>query len=288
MLAQVEFTPWHWVVFILGMVVFLALDLGFFHRSAQVAKVREALIWTVVWFLLAVLFGAGLALWGGRRESVQFFTGYFIELSLSMDNVFVIALIFAFFHVPPAYQHRLLFWGILGALVMRLVMILLGVALINRFDWLLYVLGAFLIVTGAKMLLARSEQGQLETNIIVRVARKFLPVSTEFDGQKFFSRVHGETGFDAAVSGAGGGGGQRFDLRRRFHSGHLRRDARSVHRFYLERFCHFGSALALLRAGGGDGHVPVFEVRPVRRAGVHRRKDADRSARPAGAVVVSV
>jgi len=184
MLALVEITLWHWVGFIICVIVFLALDLGVFHRTAHVVRFCEAMLWTILWVTLALLFAGGLALWRTRREAVEFFTGYFIELSLSMDNVFVIALIFTYFRVPPEHQHRVLFWGILGALIMRGLMILAGVALITRFDWVLYLLGFVLLYTGLKMLLARGEKVEPEKRLVVRLARQFLPVTTDFEGQK--------------------------------------------------------------------------------------------------------
>ena len=141
MFAVVDIAWWHWVGFVACVVVFLALDLGVFHRRARVVKVREALGWTALWVGLAVLFGLALGAVRGQKESLQFYTGYLIEFSLSMDNVFVIALIFNCFSVPSALQHRVLFWGILGALVMRGLMIALGVALIALLHWMLYVLG---------------------------------------------------------------------------------------------------------------------------------------------------
>src|SRR5206468_6053745 len=131
---------------------FLALDLGVFHRHAHVVKFKEALAWSTIWFTLSMLFATLLAPLRGKTEAIQFVTGYIIELSLSMDNVFVMAMIFAYFRVPLEYQHRVLFWGILGALIMRGAMIGLGAALINRFDWVLYVLGAVLLCTGIKMI----------------------------------------------------------------------------------------------------------------------------------------
>src|SRR5260221_5057373 len=152
MLALVAITPWHWLAFIACVLVFLALDLGVFHRRAHTVKFREALLWTVVWFCLAMLFALGLKSLRGKAEALQFVTGYLIELSLSMDNVFVIALIFAYFGVPAAYQHRILFWGILGALLMRGVLIGGGVALIAWLHWVLYLLGGLLVLSGLKMM----------------------------------------------------------------------------------------------------------------------------------------
>src|SRR5437764_1307954 len=152
MLALIEITPWHWVGFIACVLLFLALDLGLFHRKAHVIKFKEALLWSTIWFCLAMAFALAMKPLRGEKEALQFLTGYLIELSLSMDNVFVIALIFAYFRIPPEYQHRVLFWGILGALIMRGLMIGAGVALILSFDWILYVFGLLLLFSGIKML----------------------------------------------------------------------------------------------------------------------------------------
>jgi len=185
MLALVEITPWHYVGFILCVLFFLALDLGVFHRHAHVVKFKEALGWTTVWFTVAMLFALGLRFARGPEESLEFLTGYLIELSLSMDNVFVIALIFAYFRVPQQYQHRVLFWGILGALIMRGVLIAVGAALIQQFQWMLYVFGVFLVFTGIKMLFADDDGVHPEKNPVIRLARKLFPVSAELNGQHF-------------------------------------------------------------------------------------------------------
>src|SRR5581483_575024 len=140
-----EITPAYWIGFILCVLFFLALDLGVFHRGARAVKFKEAAAWSAVWVALAMLFAVAINFWRTREEAIQFTTGYVIELSLSLDNILVMALIFAYFKVPAEQQHRLLFWGIIGALIMRGAMIAGGVALINRFDWILYVFGAFLV-----------------------------------------------------------------------------------------------------------------------------------------------
>ncbi len=186
-----QFTIWHWAGFIVVILFFLALDLGVFHRSARVVKFQEAFLWSLLWFGLAVIFAGGLVHWSGPDDGLEFFTGYLIELSLSMDNVFIIALIFGFFQVSQENQHRVLFWGILGALVMRGFMIGVGATLLQHFHWLLNAVGAFLIYTGAKMAMTKQENPQPEKNIIVRIARKFFPVTTAFDGQKFFTLLDG-------------------------------------------------------------------------------------------------
>lgn len=189
--AQVEITAWHWAGFILFVLVFLALDLGIFHRRQRVETFAKAVGWTIFWAALAVIFGGLLAWTRGKHEATQFFTGYFIEVSLSMDNMFMIALVFSFFRVAPEYQHRVLFWGVVGALLMRGLMIWAGVELITRFEWLLYCFGAFLVFSGLKMLVRRGTGGNPEKSLIVRVARKLLPISREFDRQHFTTLLDG-------------------------------------------------------------------------------------------------
>jgi len=190
MLALVEITSWHWVGFIASILVFLAIDLGVFHRHAHTIKFQEAFLWTVVWFSLAMLFALGLTPLRGRQEALQFVTGYLVELSLSMDNVFVIALIFAYFRVPHQYQHRVLYWGILGALIMRGVMIGVGLALVSLVDWVLYIFGAFLLYSGFKMLFVQSEVHP-ENNRVVQWARRIYPVTPDLHGQKFVTLWQG-------------------------------------------------------------------------------------------------
>jgi tellurite resistance protein TerC len=189
----VEITPWHWAGFIVCVLIFLALDLGLFHRHARVVKFKEAAAWSAVWFALAMAFAGAMAHWRGREEAIQFTTGYIIELSLSLDNILVIALIFAWFRIPVQFQHRLLFWGILGALIMRGAMIAAGVGLINQFNWVLYAFGAFLVFAGVKMLFSGQETLQPEKNLALRLTRKYFAVSPGLDGQKFFTRLDGRS-----------------------------------------------------------------------------------------------
>jgi tellurite resistance protein TerC len=195
MAAETGITPWHWLGFIVFVLLAMALDLGVFHRRARTVAFREAMAWTVAWFGLAMLFGFVIApLTDARWEhqhTLEFVTGYIIEYSLSLDNVFVIAVLFAYFHVAEELQHRVLFWGVLGALVMRGVFIGLGVALVQRFDWLLMVLGAFLVVSGFKLIFFRRREAQPEKSLTVRLAREILPVAPDFDGQNFFTRLDG-------------------------------------------------------------------------------------------------
>jgi tellurite resistance protein TerC len=190
MFAIIEITSWYWIGFVILILGFLALDLGVFHRRAHVVKFREALTWTSVWFCLAMIFAVWLRSVRGEKESLQFLTGYLIELSLSMDNVFVMALIFAYFKIPSQHQHRVLFWGIVGALLMRGFMIGVGVALINMFHWILYAFGALLILSGIKMLFVNTEVHP-ERSLVVRLVRQFYPVSPNLDGQKFTTHWNG-------------------------------------------------------------------------------------------------
>lgn len=196
MLAVIEITPWHWAGFVACVLFFLALDLGVFHKSAHVVKFKEAIGWTTAWVTLSFLFGLVIAPavvegWA-KQDTVEFITGYVIELSLSMDNVFVIALIFTYFRVPLQFQHRVLFWGIIGALIMRGVMIAIGAVAIQKFSWLLYPLGAFLIFSGLRMLFAGTGEVDPEKNPVLRLAKKCFPVTEDFHGQKFTLRASGK------------------------------------------------------------------------------------------------
>jgi tellurite resistance protein TerC len=183
-------TCWHWIAFVAGVLIFLALDLRVFHRQARVEGPRSALLWTVVWFGLAMLFALGLKSWHGPKEALEFVTGYLIEASLSIDNVFVIALIFAYFAIPAHLQHRVLFWGILGALIMRGAMIGAGLALVSRLGWVLHLFGAFLLYSGVKLLLVPSRV-RPEKNKIVQLARRFCAVAPSLDGEKFTTAWQG-------------------------------------------------------------------------------------------------
>jgi tellurite resistance protein TerC len=180
-----------WLGFSAFILAMLALDLGVLHRRSHTVSWREALAWTSAWATLAVLFGAGLWRWAGPGKAVEFFTGYLLELSLSADNVFVIALLFTYFAVPIRFQHKVLFWGVLGAVVMRLVMILLGTALVHQVAWILYAFGGLLIVAGLKMLVNRVEEVHPERNPLVRLFRSLMPVTPDFREDRFFVREAG-------------------------------------------------------------------------------------------------
>jgi tellurite resistance protein TerC len=211
---------WLWIGFIVFVLVMLALDLGVFNREAHVISTPEALRWTGLCVVLALaftvfvyfayehhLFGIGLHhsdVKSGWDGAVKFLAGYIVEQSLSLDNIFVIALIFSYFRIPRVYQHRVLFWGIIGALIMRGAMIILGTQLLEHFRWMIYVFGGLLIVTAVKMMSAGEEPPEPDRNILVRIARKFYPVARELEGEKFFTQVPvgdiAERGFPPTVS----------------------------------------------------------------------------------------
>ncbi len=186
-----EITWMHWTAFVLAVILFLALDLGVFHRKVHSVKFKEALLWTGIWFTMAMGFAWGLYALRGQEEALEFVTGYIVELSLSMDNVFVIALIFGYFRIPLAYQHRVLFWGILGALILRGIMIGAGAALVRQFEWTLMIFGAFLVFSGIKMLFSKEEGVEPEKNLVIRLARKLLPISPVLDKHHFITNVNG-------------------------------------------------------------------------------------------------
>jgi len=183
-----EHSIWAWVGFNLFVLLMLALDLGVFHRKARVVEAREAAIWSAVWIALALLFGWGVAHYLGREAGLEFVTGYLIEKALSVDNLFVFVLIFSYFGIPPEKQHRVLFWGIIGALVMRGVMIAAGAALIQSFNWIIYIFGGFLVISAYKM--AFHDEGEIhpERNPLLRLISRFLPVVHGDHGEKFFVR----------------------------------------------------------------------------------------------------
>ena len=203
---MISFTTAIWASFLLLIAIVVALDLGVFHRKVHVVTLPEALGWTAIWVSLALAFNVGVYYlyeinpsgWDmdteqltGAEAAVQFFTGYLVEKSLSIDNVFVIAMIFAHFQVPLAEQHRVLFWGILGAVVLRGLMIFGGIALLERFDWLVYVFGVLLIFSAVSMLVIRHDKLAPENNAIIRLVRKIYPTTPEFHGSHFFVRIDG-------------------------------------------------------------------------------------------------
>ncbi len=178
-----------WIAFSVVVLSMLALDLGVFHKKAHAVRPREAMIWSIVWVTLAGIFAAALWRLDGHQTAIEFTTGYIVELALSVDNLFVFLLLFSFFKVPEALQHRVLFWGIIGALVMRAIMIGAGAVLLERFHWIIYVFGAFLVFTGIKMLLQQDDEMEPERNPVLKLVRRVVPVTDHFEGDRFFTHA---------------------------------------------------------------------------------------------------
>lgn len=186
-----EVSIWFWVCFNLFILGMLALDLGVFHRSAHEVSFREAAVWTGVWVTLALTFAVGIYFYWGQEPALAFATGYLIEETLSVDNIFVMVLIFQYFGVPRKYQHRVLFWGIVGALIMRGLFIIVGTVLIKQFHWVIYVFGGLLVVTGTRMAFREDEAFDAESNKVLRLARRFLPMTRQYHGKEFWVREEG-------------------------------------------------------------------------------------------------
>ncbi len=181
---------WMWSAFAVVVTVMLALDLGVFHRRAHVVRPREALMWSTVWVSLAASFAGGLWMLDGHQTAIEFTAGYVVEQALSVDNLFVFLLLFSYFKVPEALQHRVLFWGIIGALVLRAIVISAGALLLARYHWIIYLFGAFLVFTGIKMLLQREDdEMEPERNPVLKLVRRFVPVTNHFEGDRFFTRA---------------------------------------------------------------------------------------------------
>ena len=182
---------WLWAGFGVFVVAMLALDLGVFHRKSHQVAVKESLLWTGLWVMLALLFNAGVWYWFGAERGLEFLTGYVIELSLSVDNLFVFLLIFAYFKVPAQYQHKVLFWGIIGALVLRLVFISAGIALIEQFHWVIYLFGGVLVISGIKLALDKDKEVHPEKNPLLRLFRSVVPVTSDYHAGRWVTRVNG-------------------------------------------------------------------------------------------------
>lgn len=187
-----EVTASFWIGFNVFVLLMLALDLGVFNRKAHVVSVKEALTWTGVWISLALVFNGLIYYWFGESKAIEFLTGYLIEKSLSIDNIFVFVLVFGYFQIPAIYQHKILFWGILGALVMRVIFIFAGVALIEKFHWSIYIFGAFLIYTGYKMFSEKDTKMDPEKNPVIKFFRRIMPVTNQLHGDKFFVKLDGK------------------------------------------------------------------------------------------------
>jgi tellurite resistance protein TerC len=180
-----------WIGFNVLVLVMLAVDMGIFHKKDHEISIKESIVWSIIWILVALAFNLGVYFWRGSEVALQFFTGYLIERSLSMDNIFVFLLIFEYFRVPTKYQYRVLIWGILGALIFRGLFIAMGTLLVAKFHWIIYLFGAFLVITGVKMAFGKEKQVAPERNPLLRIVRRFLPVSRDYKGKHFLVREEG-------------------------------------------------------------------------------------------------
>ena len=187
-----QVTIWFWVLFNVFILVMLALDLGVFHRRAHAISIREAAIWSSVWIGLSLTFNLGLYIFAGPEPALAYLTGYLIEKALSVDNIFVMVLIFSYFRVEPMYQHRVLFWGIIGALVMRGIFIVVGTYLLQHFHWVIYLFGALLVFTGTRMAFRDEEPFDAESNRLLRLVRKLVPVTAQYHGKHFLIKQGGK------------------------------------------------------------------------------------------------
>jgi TerC family integral membrane protein len=312
---------WIWIGFIGMILAFLALDLGVFNRHAHVVSTKEAIGWSTLWISLSLLFSAFVYFgyqnhWMGMGQAVdavdglvntgqtallKYLTGYVVELSLSVDNVFVIAMIFGYFAVPPIYQHRVLFWGIVGAQVLRGLMIGVGAALVAQFHWVLYLFGAFLVFTAIKMLVMKTDETDPNNNPVVKFARRFLPVTARFHGEHFLVRAGSAAATEAAQPGQaaerdevlekaiarypvpdppGPGPDHRGDhgcgVCRGLHPGDLLDHGRSLPCVHQQHLRHSRAALLLLRPGQHAQRLPLPEGGPCRGAAGCRLQDAGR------------
>ena len=258
MLSVVSLGSWPlWLGFLGFVGAMLALDLGVFHRKAHAVSLREAAAWSGVWIALAALFALGVFHFYGAQPGLEFTTGYLIEKALSVDNIFVIVIVFGAFGVPAHQQHRVLFWGILGALAMRAVFIVAGTALIARFHWTVYVFGVFLVVTGARMLLSPGRAGAPGEQRARPPGPEGAPGRARSGHRALLHPGRRKTDGDPAVPGAAGGGVHRPHLRRRFHPGSAGRQPGPVHRLHLQHLCHPGAKVPLLPPGWRGAEVPL-------------------------------
>ena len=181
-----------WIIFGVVVILLLILDLGVFHKKSHVISVREAIIWTAVWISLSLSFGAGIYVFEGKEEGLKFLTGYLLEQSLSVDNIFVFYLLFSFYRLAPQYQHKVLYWGVLGAIVFRGLFIVAGIAVIEKFHWVIYILSVFLAYAGLNMLATRNEEVNPEKSWFIRFIKKIIPVSGRYYEDRFFVKINGK------------------------------------------------------------------------------------------------
>ncbi len=266
---------WLWVGFNLFVLAMLALDLGVFHRQAHEVKIKEALGWSALWIGLSLVFNLIVWRWRGSEVAMEFLSAYLLEKALSVDNIFVFIIIFSYFKVPAILQHKVLFWGIISALVMRAACIAAGITLLKQFHWLIYVFGAFLILTGIKMALSKGKEIDPGKNPILSLLRRLLPVTDGYEGDEIFRTSRCAIMGDAIICHPDFHRADRSGVRCRFDSRRAFDYTRPVHRLHLERFCDFRFARAVFCAGRCDWLVPLFALRAFRRAGFRGYQDVD-------------
>ena len=265
--------PWIWAAFGVFVFAMLALDLVVFSRRGSEIGLRRAVAWSIAWTALGLGFAAVLAVWQGREPAEEYLAGFLIEKSLSIDNLFVFALILSYFAVPAAYQRRVLFWGIVGAMVLRGVFIAGGAALLDAFHATVYVFGAFLVLTGIRMARHRDVEIHPERNPVLRVLRRVLPISSEYHGDRLTVR-HGGRWVATPICRACTGGDVRRRVRCRLDPGDLRGHARDVPGVRGERVLAARPRVLVLRPRRDDDAVPLPERRARGRARLRRREDA--------------
>ncbi len=270
-------TPLLWIGFNVFVLIAVALDLGVFNRRLHKVEVREAFWSTTLWIAISVLFGLGVWHFSGYQRAIEYFTGYLIEKALSVDNLFLFLVIFRTFSVDERFQHRMLEWGILGALVMRGIMILAGAELIERFSWVMYIFGAFLVYAGIHMLFVKKNDVRPAESAFFRFANKHLRLTRDYHGEHFFVRNGGKTFCDAIVSGTARGGSDGHNAGDRFDSGHIWDYAGPVYRLYVQRLRDSRIAGDVFPAGGIFEPTAIFDDGAGVCAGVYRREDARRA-----------
>ncbi len=271
--ADLHVDPWVWAVFLAVVAVLLVADLLLVHKTAHVITTKEAAIESAIWISIGVAFTGVVAwAWGGQAAG-EYISGYLIEKSLSVDNVFVWAIIMSYFAVPREFQFRVLFWGVFGALVLRFVFIFAGVGLLNRFEWMLFVFGGFLILTAIRLLRHDDEEIHPENNPVLKLVRRVVPSTSEYHGQAMFTKRRRQAAGHPAVRGAGGDRDERRDLRRRLDPRHPGREPRHVHRVQLQRLRHPRPASPLLPARRPAGQVRLPAARSGRHPRLRRRED---------------
>jgi Integral membrane protein TerC family len=263
---------WMWLAFMGIVVALLTLDLGILHKENREIETGESLLLSAGYISLGLLFGAWVWWYLGPQSGVEYMTGFAIEKTLAMDNVFVIAMIFGYFAIPRLYQHRVLFWGILGVIVLRAIMIGIGAPIVENFAWVLYVFAVFLILTGIKMIYMGDKQPDIGSNPALLWLKRRFNVTEQLHGEKFFVQLP-DPKAPAFVHGADPDRDRRRDLRGRLGARDLPDHDRSVHRLHVEYFRHLGFARTLFRAGRDGASLLLSEIRAVGSADLHRLED---------------